>query len=121
MEKDLFSEFRDEPFNNEEVFRNHGIPFYKISDLGKYIEIRNDVWGFDNVLTEPKIDKDMLSKLFNDNNLISIKNESFVDFYQDFKMKEDILLTIDEQKLGFKNNYFMCILSPQKTNTTIIL
>jgi hypothetical protein len=98
--------------NKVEKFMNHGIPFYQIKDMGSVVEINNDVWGWENTLSEPKISVNYLSEIFESNNLVEVDNETFEFYYNDFRMKEDIILTNDEQKLGFKNNYFMCMLSP---------
>lgn len=103
------------------TFSNHGIPFYKITDNGDTIEINNDVWGWDNKISEPKISKNVLTELSSENGLVEIYNDSFESFYTDFKMKECILLSDDEQKLGYRNNYFIFVISPKKITKSIKL
>jgi len=107
--------------SNSEIFINHGIPFYKITDNGDTIEINNDVWGWNNKISEPKISKIVLGKICRANNLVEIYNESFENFYKDFTIKEGIELSNDEKKLGFKNNYFVYVLSPMKIYKSIKL
>ena len=107
--------------DDSETFMNHGIPFYKITDKGATIDINNDVWGWDNTISEPKISRSILSKLARENNLVEIYDESFESYYKDFKMKETIILSENEQKLGYKNNYFMYVMSPMKMSKSIKL
>ena len=118
-EEDIFSFFRRKEVN-EITYRNHGLPFYKIIDKEDHIEIVNDVWGLDNILSEPKIN----TKIFNENmndKLVQSVNQSFETMYEDFRMKENIMLSTDEQKLGFRNNYFTFMLSPMKISKRIKL
>lgn len=103
------------------IFKNHGIPFYKIENKGDSVEISNSVWGWGNSVKEPKISQEIIRKYFDDNDLIEVYNKSFSDVYENFKMNESILLQKDEQRLGFMNNYFMVVKSPEKIKKSIVL
>lgn len=116
---ELFKDFRVFA-ETEDVFRNHGLPFYKITNKEDHIEIRNDVWGWDNILTEPRIDSNIFTNNV-DSNLVESVNTSFEDLYKKFRMQENIILSRDEQRLGFKNNCFMYVVSPMKLSKKIIL
>lgn len=102
------------------VFKNHGIPFYEIKNNDETIEIKNSVWG-ETGIKEPKINKETLDNWFDEYDLIEINNESFDIFYEIFKMNEGIVLTEDEKRLGFMNNYFIMVKSPQYINKSIVL
>lgn len=99
------------------IFKNHEIPFYKIKNKKNKIEISNSVWGWNKSIVEPIINDFIINQYFKDFNLISVYNNSFEDLYDIFKMKESIILKEDEKKLGFMNNYFMVIQSPEKNKT----
>lgn len=84
--------------------------FYYIKNIPaineKYIEtilIRNEVWG-DVSITEPKINKSILTEKVGDFELVSIKKKNdFKGYYKNFTKK----LEKDEKKLSFINNTFM--------------
>ena len=103
------------------TFADHGIPFYSIKNNKDKIEIRNDVWGWENVISEKRISKDILVEWFEENDLIEVYNHGFSSFYNIFKINEGLSLTEQEKNLGFLNNYFVMILSPQVINKSIKL
>ena len=103
--------------NKVDKFSNHGLPFYKIEYLDKTIKISNEVWGWDSIMTEPKINKNKIREHFKNTNLIEIENNSFEEFYREFKIQEGIELSQDEKKLGFLNHYFIMLMSPQKNKS----
>lgn len=107
--------------DNDHIFKNHGIPFYQIINKEHYLEIKNDVWGWEKTLTEPKINKNIFNSYLNKFNFVEVVNNSFEKLYQQFQLNEGIELTIDEQKLGFMNNFFMVIQSPKYMNKSISL
>ena len=107
--------------DNDMVFKNHGIPFYEIKHKDDHIEVQNNAWGWGNVLTEIKIDEQLMDIWFEDSGFIAIKNESFENIYQMFKNNEAITLSEDEKKLGFLNNYFIVVRSPQVINKSITI
>lgn len=105
--------------NENHIFKDHGIPFYKIENKGDKIQIKNSVWGIENTLEEPKINKKTLNGWFDLYSFIEIGHNTFEEFYDVFKMNEGILLTEDEKKLGYMNNYFILVKSPRMIKKSI--
>ena len=98
--------------NDDYIFKHHTIPFYKIKNMDNEIEIQNAVWGWENKIKEPKINKSLLDEWIEEFDFITVSNDSFETLYRLFTMNEGIRLTEDEKKLGFLNNYFMFVRAP---------
>ena len=105
--------------NKDYTFKDNGITFYEINNKDDKIEIKNSVWGIENKLEEPKINKDKLQDWFDLYSFIDVKHNSFEEFYEVFKMNEGILLTEDEKRLGYMNNHFILIRSPKMIQKSI--
>ena len=72
------------------------------------IEIKNEVWGDNIVIPEPKINKNVLEISFDKFGLIPlIEDTTFEKYYNDFIKNKNYDLSIDEKKLCFINNTFV--------------
>ena len=81
--------------------------FFKTKDINT-IKISNEVWGKNVKISEPQINKDVLNVVFKKNGLIPVReNNTFSQYYNDFKEVTSKELGKGEQQLSFINNTFM--------------
>ena len=73
---------------DKHIYRNHGLPFYQIENKGSYIEVRNSVWGWNNILSEPILNQDKMTEYFDKYNFVEVSNDSFEEHYDSFKIYE---------------------------------
>jgi len=99
--------YKIEHLLNKEIKTDSYDNIWKNKEINTIL-IENEVWGKNIQIPEPKINKDILDLVLNHHEFKSVLiNNSFEQFYEDFKNEKKLNLSINEQKLTFINNIFI--------------